>query len=142
MLEQVLWHIHNRFDVDRTDGEFTIEGGGLELDLMDNQYFWVEGSVFNDGLHQYPADDLEDETFTGTVYALAIPKAVIELANEIEDWVDDYGTMVDSPLQSESFGGYSYTKGSVAGSNGDGSLSGWQAVFARKLTPWRKLCNW
>ena len=93
--------------------------------------------MFNDGLHQYPAVDLTDETFTGSVWALAVPKAVIDLSVEIEAWQEKNGEAVASPYQSESFGGYSYTKRS-AGSD-SGTLNGWQDAFRGRLNDWRKL---
>ena len=142
MLEQVLTHLRNWFIVPNGvhHGTYTLEGGSIALPfLRDNQYFRIMGSVFNDGLHQYgPAMCfLEDETFTGTIWALAIPGAVIELAGEIAEWEKKYGEVLNSPYTSESFGGYSYTKPAVA-SDGAGS-SGWQAAFRSRLNPYRKL---
>lgn len=140
MLEQVLTHIHNWFQVDIRHGTYTIQNGGIALPfLRDGQYFRIVGSVFNDGLHQYgPAMEfLQDETFTGSIWALAVPKAVVELAGEIVTWQDKYGAIIDSPYTSESFGGYSYSKASGAGdSTGSG---GWQAAFRSRLNPYRKL---
>ncbi len=111
MLEQVLRHLNNWFLVEIHEGTFTVENGSITLPfLLTNQYFRIVGSVLNDGLHQYPAVDLTDETFTGSVWALAVPKAVIDLSVEIEAWQEKNGEAVASPYQSESFGGYSYTK--------------------------------
>ena len=92
MLEQILMEIHNWFRVrDELDGihpgTYTIEGGGIVLPfLAPSQYFRIMGSVFNDGLHRYGPDmeALTDETFEGTVWALAVPKALVELAGEVE----------------------------------------------------------
>nr|DAO28338.1 MAG TPA: Protein of unknown function (DUF3199) [Caudoviricetes sp.] len=138
MLEQVLRHLNNWFLVDIHRGVFTVENGSITLPfLLTNQYFRICGSVFNDGLHKYPAVDLTDETFTGTVWALAVPKAVITLAEDIAAWEEKNGEAVASPYQSESFGGYSYTKRS-AGSDG-GTLNGWQDAFRARLNDWRKL---
>ena len=138
MLEQVLRHLNNWFIVEIHGGAFTVENGSITLPfLQTNQYFRICGSVFNDGLHQYNVLDLTDETFNGTIWALAIPKAVIDLSKEIEKWQEKNGEAVASPYQSESFGGYSYTKRS-AGSDG-GTLSGWQDAFRGRLNNWRKL---
>lgn len=145
MLEQILNEIHNWFRVrDSVDGirpgTYTIQNGGIALPfLQDGQYFRVCGSVFNDGLHQYgPAMEmLRDETFTGAVWALAIPRSMVDLAAEIAAWKEKYGTVIDSPYTSESFGGYSYSKASGAGdSTGSG---GWQVAFRARLNPYRKL---
>nr|DAE19459.1 MAG TPA: hypothetical protein [Podoviridae sp. ctyDR6] len=138
MLEQVLRHLNNWFLVEIHEGTFTVENGSIALPfLLTHQYFRIVGSVLNDGLHQYPAVDLTDETFTGSVWALAVPKAVIDLSVEIEAWQEKNGEAVASPYQSESFGGYSYTKRS-AGSD-SGTLNGWQDAFKGRLNDWRKL---
>lgn len=138
MLEQVLRHLNNWFLVEIHEGTFTVEKGSIALPfLQTNQYFRICGSVFNDGLHLYPAVDLTDETFNGTVWVLAVPKAVVALAEDIATWEGKNGEAVASPYQSESFGGYSYTKRS-AGSDG-GTLNGWQDAFRGRLNDWRKL---
>lgn len=138
MLERVLTHIHNWFEKNGRFGEWKISDGSLYLPFIQNgQYYRIIGSIFNDGLHLYPSDDLKDETFYGHIYGLAIPNQVIEISKEIEEWQEKNGDQSDSPFQSESFGGYSYSKGSDS-SDSDG-LSGWQKAFASKLSPWRKL---
>lgn len=140
MLEQLLMCLNNWFLLPDGvhAGMYSVEQGGITLPfLRDGQYFRIVGSVFNDGLHQYPAVDLTDETFTGSVWALAVPKAVIDLSVEIEAWQEKNGEAVASPYQSESFGGYSYTKRS-AGSD-SGTLNGWQDAFRGRLNVWRKL---
>ena len=138
MLEQVLRHLNNWFLVEIHEGTFTVENGSIALPfLQTNQYFRICGSVFNDGLHQYPSTDLTDEIFTGTVWALAVPKAVVTLSEDIASWQEKNGEAVASPYQSESFGGYSYTKRS-AGSD-SGTLNGWQDAFKGRLNDWRKL---
>lgn len=144
MLEQILAELHNWFRVrDGADGihhgTYTIEDGRIALPfLRDGQYFRMMGSVFNDGLHRYGPDmeALTDETFDGTIWAMAVPGAVVELAGEIEAWQEKYGAVMDSPYTSESFGGYSYTK---ASGGGDGTSGGWQAAFHARLNPYRKL---
>ena len=139
MLEQVLMNIRRWFPVEGGihSGTFTIEGGGITLPfLLTNQYFRIVGSVFNDGLHQYPAVDLTDETFTGSVWALAIPKAGIELADEISNWQTKNGEASTSPYQSESFGGYQYSKATDAETGGAVT---WQSAFKKQLSAWRKI---
>ena len=139
MLEKVLMNIRNWFPVKGGiySGTFTIKDGGITLPfLADGQYFRIVGSVFNDGLHQYPAADLTDETFTGSVWALAIPKAVIELADEIGKWQEKNGEAASSPFSSESFGGYSYSKSTDAETGGAVT---WQSAFKQQLSAWRKI---
>lgn len=139
MLEQVLRHLNNWFLVDIHEGTFTVENGSIALPfLQTNQYFRICGSVFNDGLHLYPAVDLTDETFTGTVWALAVPKAVVTLSIDIAAWEEKNGEAVLSPYASESFGGYSYTKAS-GGKADTSAVTGWQDAFKGRLNDWRKL---
>lgn len=136
MLETVLQNLNNWFLVPDGvhAGEFTVQGGQLTLPfLQTGQYFRVVGSVFNDGLHQYPVADLTDETFTGSVWALAVPKAVIELSEEIDAWQTKNGD--PGPFTSESFGGYSYSKAT----NASGMAVGWQDVFKSRLNDWRRI---
>ena len=139
MLEQVLMNIRNWFPVKGGihSGTFTIKDGGITLPfLAEGQYFRICGSVFNDGLHQYPAGDLKTETFDGTVWALAVPQAVIELAAEIEAWQKKNGDASVSPYQSESFGGYQYSKATDSASGGAVT---WKTAFRSRLNAWRKL---
>ena len=139
MLEQVLMHLKNWFLVPGGihEGTYTIEDGGITLPFLANgQYFRICGSVFNNGLHQYPASDLKSESFDGTVWALAVPQAVIELAAEIEAWQKKNGDASVSPYQSESFGGYSYSKATDSASGGAVT---WQSGFRSRLNAWRKL---
>ena len=139
MLEQVLMNIRNWFPVKGGiySGTFTIKDGGITLPfLADGQYFRICGSVFNDGLHQYPATDLVDEEFSGAIWALAIPPAVVDLADEIGAWQEKNGEASASPYQSESFGGYSYSKATDSVSGGAVT---WQSAFKQQLGAWRKI---
>lgn len=148
MLEQVLRYINNRFDRDpygyeygSVSGAFTIEGGSLAVDkLLDGQYYWIEGSALNDGLHLYPSTDLNDETFRGKVIFLVIPNSVIDLAAQIGQWCERNADIIDSPMQSESFGGYSYTKkGGNASTSNETPSEAWQIQFGARLRQFRKL---
>lgn len=139
MLEQVLMHLNNWFLVPGGihEGTYTIEDGGIALpSLANGQYFRICGSVFNDGLHQYPASDLKAETFEGTVWVLAVPQTVIELAAEIEAWQKKNGEAATGIYQSESFGGYSYSKATDSASGGAVT---WQSAFRSRLNVWRKI---
>lgn len=139
MLTELCQELRNWFVHERHDGTYMIEGGEIAAPfLKEGQYFRVIGSVFNDGVHQYGTDVLIDETFTGSVWALAIPSDVIALADEISKWRGKYESTDSgalSPFTSESFAGYSYTK------NGSAVIgaSGWKGVFASSLNRWRKI---
>jgi hypothetical protein len=141
VLEAVLIHLKNWFTVPRGvhEGRYEIINRSIELPfLQDGQYYRICGSVFNDGLHKYGAfeDELIDEEFTGTIWALAIPKAVVELSAKIEAWEAKNGEAVASPFTSESFGGYSYTK---AMDSTTGAPVTWETAFRKQLNPYRKL---
>lgn len=145
MLTDICEYLNNYFIRERYDVTLTIEDGTFTSDVLQTgQYFRIVGSVFNDGIHQYPATDLEDERFTGSIWALAIPKNLIELADEIAAWQAKYGSIDSasmSPFNSESFGNYSYSKDSSAnGSSGIGANT-WQAVYGSRLNKWRRLRN-
>ena len=115
---------------------YTISGGSIApLDfLQEGQYFRIIGSVFNDGVYQYPATSLTDEVFEGAVWAMSLPPDLIALSAEIEEYnKSDAGKA--SPYISENFGGYGYTK--ATGSNG--KVLTWKSVFADALNRYRKL---
>ena len=138
MLTELCAELRNYFEVPngRHFGTFTISGGSIApLDfLQEGQYFRIVGSVFNDGVYQYPSASLTDEVFEGAVWAMAAPPTLIALSAEIKAYNDsDAGK--PSPFTSESFGGYSYTKATDA----NGAPIGWQKAFASRLNRWRKL---
>ena len=147
MLTELCQELKNWFEREIHFGTFTIEGGQLADSsfLQDGQYFRIVGSVFNDGVHQKPADDLQDESFEGAIWAMAVPPTVIALSEEIDEWRDKYDG-VDSvnmgPYSSESFGGYSYSRSSGNssgyGNKGNGAPT-WQSMFVNELNRWRKI---
>lgn len=141
MLEQILDYVHNYFVKDIYKGSFSIFDGSLNVSfLQDGQYFKVIGSIFNDGVHKFGTGTLQDETFVGEVWAMAVPPAVIALSDEIDDWIAKYGDQASSPYQSESFGGYSYSKKSSGGQSGDSNAaSDWTGIFKSRLNHWRKI---
>lgn len=141
MLEQILDFIHNYFEKEIHIGKFKIESGSLVGTdyLLPEQYYRIRGSVFNDGIHQNMSTDiLKDEEFDGEVWALAIPPAVQSLAADIENYMNEYGSAINGPFQSESFGGYSYSKGSGTDNHGN-DVNSWQSKFAPRLNHWRKI---
>lgn len=143
MLSELCKELNNWFDKERYFGEFTISNNEItgDFELQENQYFRIVGSVFNDGVYKYDSSlVLTDETFSGAIWAMAVPPSVIDLSERISAWVNQYGEMVSSPYQSESFGGYSYTKASGANSGqGNANNPTWQSSFASELNEWRKI---
>lgn len=136
MLEAMLTHLHNWFPVrnGKHAGAFVIASGVLSPDigLVSGQYYRIRGSIFNDGLHRIDGGEaMTDEAFTGEVWALSIPKAVQELAEEITAWRE---SNPETDKTSESFGGYSYSRAQSE----TGGVGGWQAAFAGRLNAWRR----
>lgn len=142
MIERVCEHIHNYFsaDEDRRAGTYTIENGILTLPhVVEGQYFRIVGSAFNDGVFQYPAEDLVDETFEGEVWAMKPPRDFLRTVEEIEAWVAKYGDQAMSPYQSENvIGVYSYTK-TGAGTSSATAAGSWETLFKARLNQWRRL---
>lgn len=152
MLQQVCEFIHNYFIQQPHIGTWTIENGALSLPfLLEGQRFWLVGSVLNDAVYTYHAaeiandDDnaaaaLTDETFAGTICAMAVPRDVLALVVDIKAWQDKYGEAVANPYSSETVNGvYTYTK-AVKSEGAGGGAYGWQDVFKARLNRWRKPC--
>lgn len=140
MLEEVLRYINNRFERDHLHGLFSVEGGTIDSpSIQEGQYFWVEGSMFNDGLHQHPDFGMRDEEFEGSIWLLAVPASVVEIAAEIREWQGKNTDITNSPYQSESFGGYSYSKAQGGVEGNETPPAAWQTQFGARLRPYRKL---
>lgn len=144
MLTELCQELRNWFDRGQPKwyGDFTIENGALvlrdDMSLKDGQHFRIVGSALNDGVYQYGSDGdaLQDESFTGAIWAMAVPPAVIALSEDIDAWIIKNAEILSSPYTSESFGGYSYTKNT--GSSGSGGYS-WTDAFRSRLNRWRKI---
>ncbi len=150
-LTEICAYLNNYFMRRKWCGRFEISGGTLILpattpdrQLKEGQYFRIQGSDLNDGVYKYPETHLKDEIFDGTITAMAVPETVIDLAGDIASWLELYGgtdSQALSPFASESFGNYSYSKGAITGGGATGNPNSWQAVFAPRLAPYRKLRN-
>lgn len=147
MLTEVCLYCKNWFVTAQFLGMFTIENGVIisrsdgDMGIQDGQYFRIVGSVFNDGVYKKGEEELVDESFDGAVWLMAVPKSFLDLVSRISDWVEanckaDSANM--SPFNSESFGGYSYSKSS-GGSDSTSTVSTWQGVFSDDLRRYRKL---
>lgn len=143
-LTDICAYLNNYFVRSKVAATITIEGGTFSAEfLKEGQYFRILGSDFNDGVHQYPATDLKDETFTGEIWKMIVPETIIDLSAIIKEWRTKYenaNSNMLSPYNSESFGNYSYSKGST-GSAGSGTTNpnSWQSVFSAQLAPYRRL---
>lgn len=131
-------------EIEIRDGNIDIDG---KIDLANGQYFRIEGSVFNNGVHQYPDYDMADEVFRGSIWAMAVPPAVVALCEEMDKWEKTYAEEVKKPYSSETISGvYSYTRAQGGSTRAhDGSSGGSSPtvtafdMFARKLNKWRKI---
>lgn len=149
-LTELCQELRNWFDRARYIGNITIGPDGavycnsVRIGLAEGQYYRVIGSVFSDGVHKYPDNDVAAESFEGAVWAMAVPPTVIKLAAEIAAWRQKYEAL-DSPAMSpftaeNYFGDYSYSKNAPGNSAGAGSsAASWVSVFRDGLSPWRKL---
>ena len=140
MLTEICAELRNYFEVPngRHFGKFNISGGRITpLDfLKPGQYYRVVGSAFNDGVYKNAVCGvLTDEEFDGAVWAMSVPPAVVALADRIKAYMDSDAAK-PTPFVSESFGGYSYSKGQNAAGAANNS---WQAVFADELRKWRRI---
>lgn len=147
MLNEVCGYLKNWFEKEQIFDTFTItdnaiaRSDGSTLSFTGCNYFRIAGDkpTINDGVYPVSEYVLENDTFKGAVWLMAVPSDLIELCNNISDWEEKYGgvdSQALSPYTSESFGGYSYSKS--AGSE-DGGGSGWQAAFKSKLSRYRKI---
>ena len=127
-------------------GTFVISAGAISpVDfLVPGQYFRIVGSKLNDRVICNNADDLSllrDETFTGAIWDMSVPPAFIELCNDVNAWRtknDNPESAAMSPFSSESFGGYSYSKGGGSTSTG-GAATVWQDVFRPRFNAFRRI---
>lgn len=147
-------------------GRCSITDGVLAcgLALRDGAYYRILGSRFHDGLYQHlvpvedvdedeekleivedsdeteseeePTDNGVDEVFFGSVSLCALPASFLDLVYEMEAWQAKYGEAMSSPYQSESFGGYSYSKSTGAATE-TGTATVWTA-FADALAPYKR----
>ena len=140
MLEQVLLSLRNWFVADKRTGRVRIEDGRLvppaALGLKEGQYVRITGSTFNDGLHAWPYNGLTDEEFVGTVWALAIPRAVVDLANEIARGTTSTPRSWTARTHPRASAGYSYTR-----VGGDGSPITWATAVQGRVSTLGESCE-
>ena len=164
MLREVMDFIHNYFvPISAEQREYTIADGMISpsFGAEDGDRFLICGSRRNDGVYTWHADvigtddderippeteggeeaikaaGLRDETFAGTIRVCSVPPALLTLSGEIKTWVETNSAALSSPMQSESFNGYSYTLKAGGGSGGSGPLS-WRDQFGNQLERWRR----
>ena len=142
MIGQICAEVKNYFvqpNVDIHAGNYTIENGSLSPIpfVKVGQYYRIIGSALNDGVYKRGTDDqhLLNEEFFGAVWSMRVPKDFIALCTEISTWQTANAAALSGPYQSESFAGYSYSKGSSA----SGGAWTCKDQFKNKLNAYRKL---
>ena len=130
------------------EGEYTISGGIITPSdfLKEGQYFRICGSDLNDGVYVNTTtgrQKLKNEEFQGLIWAMSVPQEFVELCARIDEWATANQTATSanmSAFNSESFGNYSYNKGSGGGTKSgvNGAALTWQTVFYDELTPYRR----
>lgn len=146
-IDDVCAEVKNYFIREILIDDYAVSSGVLTPSVdTEAKYIRIVGSMFNDGVHDLTDtnDKLTDEsTFHGAVWIMAVPKDFIDLYGEIKDWQTANGgvnSAAMSPFQSESFGGYSYSKGAGgSGSDGQSSIPTWQSMYASRLNKYRRV---
>lgn len=146
MLDEICAEIKNYFWRDGHDiiiGDFTISDGVISppFDFDDCEYIRIVKSKKNDGVYKVSEMQLADESFHGAIWRMYPPNSFLSLVEEIAAWQAVNGTadsVAMSPFNSESFGGYSYSK-SGGNSAGASSVPTWQSVYASRLNRYRRL---
>lgn len=167
MLREIMEYLNKYFvPISAKEVTYTISNGAISpsFDAEDGDRFLICGSRRNDGVYTWHADvigtddderippatqggeetikaaGLRDETFAGTIRVCSVPPALLALSGEISQWVETFGSQLSSPMQSESFNGYSYTlKSGNSGAGGSGPLT-WRDQFGKQLERWRRPC--
>jgi len=140
---------------DKIIGDFTIKNQTIDLSalvedghLQSGQYFRIIGSrMQNDGVYQYAEDftGLKDEiTFSGAVWCMRVPNGLLDLLDNINDWIENYEDIARKPFRQENYQDvYSYEKASglqsAFGNKSADTMITWQTVFSQDLNKWRKL---
>lgn len=144
-LNRICGSLRNYFvqvDKDIHTGTFTVSDGTLTPSdfLQTGQYFRVVGSVFNDGVYKLGDENTEvltDETFSGAVWAMRVPRGFLDLVNEYDRLnakVEELALVAEG-FASESFDGYSYTL--LTGAPAE--LVEWKTRLEAELNQYRRL---
>lgn len=134
-------------------GDYTIASGVISpaVPLKNGQRFMIVGSDLNDGIYTYYDEaimndddsvqaELVDEVFSGSIAAMAVPKAFLDAVHEADEWKAANKAALDNPYTSESVQGvYSYTKNSAL--SDDTNALGLPAHLSASFERWRKPCQ-
>lgn len=151
MLTEICAEIRNYFTYERDKhfGDWAVVNGAITpLFDIPTDYIRIVGSHKNDGVHKRSQATglfalVDEGTFHGAIWVMSPPSEFIALVSEIETWQTKNGgvdSQAMSPFNSESFGGYSYSKsgGNSSGGSSSGGAS-WLAAYAPRLNIYRRI---
>lgn len=136
----------NWFDKKRHFGIFDLDS---ELDFAcEGQFYRLIGDVtadgqclyvdyvctYTDGNFKVYGAETAHGILNGAIWEMSVPTDFLELYEKMTAWEEKNADILNSPFQSESFGGYSYSRAS--GKNG--SLTVWDN-FADEIARYQKL---
>lgn len=134
----VMRRVRNYFERGYREGTFSIVGNVLSP-AVDAPMIAVTGSKYHDGVYASVNGIMQgvesvkpDETFDGIVWKLYPPDDFLQLCEQISKY-DDKNPV--GAFASESFGDYSYTRGT----DGKGGVAGWNNAFAASLASYRQM---
>ena len=110
------------------------------------QYLLLTGSILNDGVYKitdisswvHELEISEDifEVWDGTIYALRIPPDFLQLAAEIQTFLESPGGAISPYISETVLNVHSWAR---ATNKDTGAPAGWQIMFADKLSPFRRM---
>lgn len=133
-LEEMMWDHRNFFPGEHWScTKHPIQSGSIQLPGLEvGDYYMIEGSKRNNGLHIHGESDLVGETLTGCVTECRIPKDFIKWNEQVNVWFKEEYPKIYSVFESESYGGYAYKLKAE-------DKRVYMQVFADQSRRWRKI---
>lgn len=146
MLDEICSEIRNYFTYknDIIIGNYAIIDGQITPSItIPSDYIRIVGSRKNNGVHKVADMELKDEPeFHGAIWFMNPPDEFLKVVDEIEKWMAKNGEVDSSamsPFNSESFGGYSYSKGTSTTGSGGSAGADWRSVYSSRLKQYRRI---
>lgn len=145
MLTEICAYLKNYFEYEKYIGNVVVNSGTITVDgksiaLEEGQYFALFRDRFAIGVFKQ-GDTLKDRTFHGAVWLMDVPDAILDADKFAKEWMEKNGSAgseANSAFTSESYKGYSYSKGTNSKGKAGTSIFD-NAQFAAMLNPYRKL---
>ena len=140
MIGDLMSLTNNYFEKFYINGTITITDGKLNLpsQFVEGQYIRIINSLLNDGVYKIQEKSgetatlssiLSDETFSGFVVGLAVPKSFEELSSEIDAWSSRNKNRRGLTSESSLGGYYSWSA----------SATNVASAFVNEISAWKKL---